>query len=96
MWASVRITPPYGARSALREATERAGVRVRRRIGMRLGLESLGLSRLRVLWPGRRRTRPSGRARGYAKPCCPRRTTGTSPDTPPYRPKEHRLAREHR
>eukprot|EP00966_Prymnesium_polylepis_P196773 4559506-Prymnesium_polylepis.1 len=54
--------------SALREAAGRAGVCVRRRIGMRLGLESLGLSRLRVLWPGRRRARPSGRARGYAKP----------------------------
>eukprot|EP00966_Prymnesium_polylepis_P011844 272093-Prymnesium_polylepis.1 len=63
--APVCIAPPYGARSALREAAERAGVRVRRRIGIRSGLESLGLSRLRVLWPGRRRVRPSGRARGY-------------------------------
>eukprot|EP00966_Prymnesium_polylepis_P030663 713760-Prymnesium_polylepis.1 len=63
---SHRATIRVGARSALREAAERAGVRVRRRIGIRSGLESLGLSRLQVLWPGRRRARPPGRARGCA------------------------------
>eukprot|EP00966_Prymnesium_polylepis_P157135 3631261-Prymnesium_polylepis.1 len=37
------------------KAAGRAGVRVRRRIGIQSALVSLGLSRLRVLWPGRRR-----------------------------------------
>eukprot|EP00966_Prymnesium_polylepis_P088144 2039933-Prymnesium_polylepis.1 len=60
----------------VREAAGRAGVRVRRRIGIRSALESLGLSRLRVLWG--QGAPPSGRARGYAaNSWCPSRTPGS-------------------
>eukprot|EP00966_Prymnesium_polylepis_P274859 6350713-Prymnesium_polylepis.1 len=48
--APARIAPPYGARSALGEPAGRAGVRVRRRIGMRLRIAILGLESLGLLY----------------------------------------------
>eukprot|EP00966_Prymnesium_polylepis_P048694 1127310-Prymnesium_polylepis.1 len=58
MCSGLHRATPYGARSALREAAGRAGVRVS---DVRSNRHPIGpgavedLSRLRVLWPGRRR-----------------------------------------